>query len=65
MTTTYRITSCLAIGDHGSLIKAAFPAWDGEPMSADQSEITVTFATPQTPVDLGPLVKVETLPSAE
>ena len=65
MTTTYRITSCLAIGDHGSLIKAAFPAWDGEPMSADQSEITVTFATQQTPVDLGPLVKVETLPSAE
>lgn len=59
MTTTYRITSCLAIGDHASLIKAAFPAWDGEPMSADQSEITVTFATPQTPVDLGPLVKVE------
>ena len=61
MTITYRITSCLAIGNHSSLIKAAFPAWDGEPMTANESEITVTFKTAQTPVDLGPLVKVEEL----
>jgi hypothetical protein len=59
----YRITSCLAIGDHASLIKAVFPAWNGEPVTASQSEITVTFDTPQTPVDLGPLVKVEVVVS--
>jgi hypothetical protein len=59
MTITYRITSCLSIGDYNLLLSTVFPAWDGEPMTANQSEITVTFATPQTPVDLGPLVKVE------
>jgi hypothetical protein len=58
---TYRITSCLAIGDYAQLLATVFPAWNGEPMTATQSEITVTFDTPQTPVDLGPLVKVETL----
>lgn len=59
MTTTYRITSCLSVGDHVALVKALFPAWDGQPMTYDASEITVTFDAPQTPVDLGPLVKVE------
>jgi len=62
MTTTYRITSCLAIGDYAQLLTTVFPAWNGEPVTATQSEITVTFDTPQTPVDLGPLVKVEVLP---
>ena len=57
--TTYRITSCLAIGDYVQLLATVFPAWNGEPVTASQSEITVTFDTPQTPVDLGPLVKVE------
>ncbi len=56
---TYRITSCLAFGDHIMLVKTAFPSWDGEFVSADQYEIIVKFPTPQTPVDLGPLVKVE------
>ena len=55
----YRITSMLVIGDGQSLLKAVFPAWNGEAASLDQSEITVTFDTPQTPADLGPLVKVE------
>jgi hypothetical protein len=63
MTTTYRITSCLAIGDYALLLATVFPAWNGEPMTATQSEITVTFDTPQTPVDLGPLVKVEVVVS--
>ena len=63
--TTYRISSSLLIGDYAQLLATIFPAWNGEPVTATQSEITVTFATPQTPVDLGPLVKVETLPSAE
>jgi len=60
---TYRITSCLAIGDYDQLLATVFPAWNGEPVTASQSEITVTFDAPQTPVDLGPLVKVETLQS--
>ena len=56
---TYRITSCLAIGDYVQLLATVFPAWNGEAVTATPSEITVTFDTPQTPVDLGPLVKVE------
>jgi hypothetical protein len=55
----YRITSLLVIGDGQALLKAVFPAWNGEAASLDQSEITVTFSTPQTPADLGPLIRVE------
>ena len=58
---TYRITSSLLIGDYAQLLAAIFPAWNGEPVTANQSEITVTFATPQTPVDLGPLVRIEVI----
>ena len=61
MTTTYRITSSLLIGDYAQLLASIFPAWNGEPVTASQSEITVTFTTPQTPVDLGPLVRVEVI----
>jgi len=61
MTITYRITSSLLIGDYAQLLATIFPAWNGEPVTASQSEITVTFATPQTPVDLGPLVRVEVI----
>ena len=61
MTTTYRITSSLLIGDYAQLLSTIFPAWNGEPVTASQAEITVTFANPQTPVDLGPLVKVEVI----
>ena len=63
MKTTYRITSSMLIGDHAQLLASVFPSWNGEASTFSPSEITVTFATPQTPVDLGPLVKVETLPS--
>lgn len=59
--TTYRISSCLAIGDYVQLLTMVFPAWNGEPVTASQSEILVTFPSPQTPADLGPLVKVEIL----
>jgi hypothetical protein len=62
---TYRITSSLLIGDYAQLLKSVFPAWNGEPVTASQSEITVTFKTPQTPVDLGALVKVEVVTEAE
>lgn len=56
---TYRITSALLIGDYETLLKAVFPSYNGEPVVADASVITVTFSSPQTPADLGPLVKVE------
>ncbi len=56
---TYRISSCLAIGDYVQLLSMVFPDWNGEPVTATPSEILVTFSEPQTPVDLGPLVKVE------
>ena len=56
---TYKITSSLLIGDYAQLLASVFPAWNGEPVTASQSEITVTFDTAQTPVDLGALVKVE------
>ncbi len=55
----YKITTILSMGDPYALLKAVFPQWNGEPASSDGSSVTVTFATPQTPVDLGPLVKVE------
>lgn len=61
----YKITSLLLIGDGQALLKAAFPSWNGEPAWFDQSEILVTFAKAQTPVNLGPLVKVEVVPEAE
>ena len=68
--TTYRITYLLGQLNTSKcppdVLSALFPAFDGsQSVTLNESEITVTFATPQTPVDLGPLVKVETLPSAE
>lgn len=43
------------------IVKTIFPAWDGWPtiLSADGLEIIITAPSPQTPTDLGPLVKVE------
>ena len=41
------------------LAKAVFPQMNGEDMTCDSASVTVTFDTPQTPVDLGPLVRVE------
>jgi len=42
-----------------AIVSAIFPAFNGEQVTLTDSEITVTFATAQTPTDLGPLVKVE------
>ena len=55
---TYRITSSFFIGDYVQLLKSVFPTWNGEPVTASQSEITVTFPTAKTPVNLGALIKV-------
>ena len=56
---TYRITSIMVVSDYLALVKAVFPSFEGEPVTADPMEVIVTFSTEQTPVDLGPLVKVE------
>ena len=70
MTYTYRVTYLIGAIDTANcppaILWALFPGYDGtQYTSVDASEILVTFATPQTPVDLGPLVKVETISSAE
>ncbi len=66
MTTTYRITYLLGKLDNTTcppaILPALFPSFDGsQSVTLTESEITVTFDAPQTPVDLGPLVKVETI----
>ena len=60
MSTTYRITMIGAyIANGAELAKAVFPQLNGEDIDCDSASVTVTFATPQTPADLGPLVRVE------
>ena len=67
MANTYRISyaGSPSLGDPYGLASAVFPNYDSERSAgrtsseSDGSSVTVTFATPQTPVDLGPLVKVE------
>ena len=60
---TYRITYLLGKLDCSicppAIVPVIFPAFNGEPVTLSESEITVTFESEQTPVDLGPLVKVE------
>ena len=62
---TYRITYLLGKLDTSicppAIVSVIFPAFNGEPVTLTDSEITVTFGSEQTPVDLGPLVKVELL----
>ena len=60
---TYRIT-LLGMGLDTStcppaIVSAVFPAFDGWPVTLSSSECLVTAPSPQTPADLGPLVKVE------
>lgn len=62
MATTYRITSALALDLSAcppAILLAAFPQWNGEPCEVRDGVTYVTFPSPQTPTDLGPLVKVE------
>ncbi len=61
---TYKVSMVgVTLSDPYALLKAAFPQWNGEPAESDSASVTVTFSTPQTPADLGPLVRVELLPS--
>jgi len=60
MSTTYRVSMIGAtLSDPYAFLQAVFPQRNGEPASSDGASVTVTFDTPQTPADLGPLVKVE------
>ena len=62
---TYRITYLLGKLDTSNcppaIVPVIFPAFNGEPVTLSDSEITVTFENAQIPTDLGPLVKVELL----
>lgn len=40
-------------------LKELFPDFDGQPVLLTEQECLVTFETPQTPVQISPLVKVE------
>jgi hypothetical protein len=61
---TYKITYLLGKLDNSicppAVLSLIFPSFDGEPVTLNENEITVTFTTEQIPVDL-PLVKVELL----
>jgi hypothetical protein len=60
MSTSYRITMLGAyIANGAELAKAVFPQMNGEDMTCDSASVVVTFDSPQTATDLGPLVKVE------
>jgi len=60
MSISYRITMIGAyIANGAELAKAVFPQMNGEDMTCDSASVAVTFDTPQTPADLGPLVRVE------
>jgi len=68
--TTYRITFLIGKMNTSKcppdILYALFPAFDGsQAVTLSDSEITVAFASPQTPVDLSPLVKVETISEPE
>ena len=63
MSITYRITMIGMPLDTSvcppSIVSAIFPAFDGWPVALSSTECLVTAPEPQTPADLGPLVKVE------
>ena len=68
--TTYRITYLLGKLDASKcppdVLYILFPAFNGsQAVTLNESEIIVTFAKAQTPVNLGPLVKVEVVPQSE
>jgi hypothetical protein len=65
--TTYKITLLGMALDNSenppAIVKALFPNSQAISVELSTSECVVTFATPQTPANLGPLVIVELLPS--
>jgi hypothetical protein len=67
MAYTYKVTLVVGKMDNSicppPFLNVIFPAFNGELVIATESDCIVTFATPQTPADLGPLVRVELLPN--
>jgi hypothetical protein len=65
MTYTYKITNLMGGIDCSKcphpVVAVLFPGAELLECSVSPSEVTATFATPQTPADLGPLVRVELL----
>lgn len=60
MSVTYKVSMLgVSLADPYQFLKAVFPQWNGEPAESGGAYVLVTFDAPQTPVDLGPLVKVE------
>lgn len=56
----YKVSmSGVSLSDPYAFLKVVFPQWNGEPAESSGGYVTVTFDSPQTPADLGPLVKVE------
>lgn len=56
----YKVSmSGVSLSDPYAFLKVVFPQWNGEPAESSGGHVTVTFDSPQTPADLGPLVKVE------
>jgi|DEB19_MinimDraft_2_1074335.scaffolds.fasta_scaffold05431_2 hypothetical protein len=49
----------VSLADPYAFLKAVFPQWNGEPAQSGGAYVIVTFDSPQTPADLGPLVRVE------
>jgi len=64
---TYRITIFIGKMDNSicppPLVSLLFPDATPLTVAASEQSCLVTFDTPQTPADLGPLVKVELLPN--
>lgn len=60
MSHTYKMSMAgVTLSDPQAFLKAVFPQWDGQENASDGSSVWVKFDSPQTPADLGPLVKVE------
>lgn len=49
----------VSLSDPYAFLKVVFPQWNGETAEANSAFVLVTFDSPQTPADLGPLVRVE------
>ena len=64
---TYRISFLIGKMDNSicppPFLSIIFPDTIPKTVTLTEQDCLVTFDTPQTPVDLGPLVKVELLPS--
>jgi len=60
---TYKVTCLYPMQEPFEMLKQVFPSFNGEPAEYCERFILVTFDTPQTPTDLGPLVRVELISS--